>query len=253
MHLTESDVRSMIRLLGETAALDGDHVSKKHFLLSGLCDLITADAWNWTLGHRSSPTDHQAMAAPVHDGFQDGQFLKLLRAIEHPDSIKAAGRFYLAAEETMKHTTMDELDMDPEKVAFQGELGRLWAATGFGPTLLSGLYLDDESMSIVSIYRSNTRPHFTPREKQMAHLILEEVPWLHLSGWPDDRGVSIPQLTSQERIVLNLLLEGRSRKDIGDQLGISEHTVSGYAKTIFRHFGVNSHPELMGKFLMYKV
>ena len=49
--------------------------------------------------------------------------------------------------------------------------------------------------------------------------------------------------------LLNLLLDGRDRKQIADQMGISENTVSGYAKDVYRHFDVNSHVELMRKFL----
>jgi len=250
MALSESDARKIIRLLGEVAAMSGGHAEKKHRLMEGLCDLIDADAWNWSLGHRSSPAEHQAMAGFVHGGFKEGQLLKLMKAIEHPDSIKAAGRFYLKADSTRKHTTMDELEMDPERYAFQGGLGDLWTATGFGPTVLSGVQLDDASMSIISIYRSDQKPHYSERDKMIAHLILEEVPWLHAAGWPEDRGVRIPTLAPRQRLVLNLLLEGISRKEIATQLEISENTVSGYVKEVFRHFEVTSHPELMSKFLM---
>ena len=47
--ISEADSRSMIRLLGETAAIQGGHAEMKRFLMNGLCDLIGADAWVWTL------------------------------------------------------------------------------------------------------------------------------------------------------------------------------------------------------------
>ncbi len=75
------------------------------------------------------------------------------------------------------------------------------------------------------------------------------MPWLHEQGWPDDRGTTVPQLSPRQRITLNLLLEGQSRKEIADQLGISINTVAGYVKDVYKHFHVQSHAELMGRFL----
>jgi DNA-binding CsgD family transcriptional regulator len=44
---------------------------------------------------------------------------------------------------------------------------------------------------------------------------------------------------------LDLLLLGLGRKEIADQIGISEGTVSGYIRGLYQHFGVNSQAELM--------
>lgn len=43
--LPESVVRALVRLLGETAALNTGHAGKKRFLMNGLCKMIDADAW----------------------------------------------------------------------------------------------------------------------------------------------------------------------------------------------------------------
>lgn len=83
----------------------------------------------------------------------------------------------------------------------------------------------------------------------MVHIILSEVPWLHMNGWPEDMGVSIPNLSPRQRTVLNLLLDGLDRKQIASELGISENTVSGYTKDVYRHFSVNSHVGLMKKLI----
>ena len=47
--LSEPDVRAIVRLLGEVAALQGDHAAKKRALMDGLCRLIGADYWGWGL------------------------------------------------------------------------------------------------------------------------------------------------------------------------------------------------------------
>lgn len=73
----------------------------------------------------------------------------------------------------------------------------------------------------------------------MAHIVLSEVPWLHEHGWPEGRGATVPNLSlARRQLVLNLLLEVRSRKPIASALSISENTVATYQKDIYGHFGV---------------
>jgi DNA-binding NarL/FixJ family response regulator len=50
-------------------------------------------------------------------------------------------------------------------------------------------------------------------------------------------------LTSHERIVLELLVSGKSNKELGRILNISTFTVNGYVKIILRKMGVASRTE----------
>lgn len=45
------------------------------------------------------------------------------------------------------------------------------------------------------------------------------------------------------------LIDGDSRKQVASKLGISEHTVSDYLKTVYAKFSVNSRAELLSKFI----
>ena len=49
--VSEEDARAMVRLVGETAAVaaTGSYQKSRDFLLSGLIELVDADAWAWTL------------------------------------------------------------------------------------------------------------------------------------------------------------------------------------------------------------
>ncbi|MGN0701836.1 MAG: LuxR C-terminal-related transcriptional regulator [Lentihominibacter sp.] len=55
-------------------------------------------------------------------------------------------------------------------------------------------------------------------------------------------------LTVREREVALLLLQDKRRKDIADELGITEHTVKKHTANIFSKLEVNSRKELIGKF-----
>jgi DNA-binding CsgD family transcriptional regulator len=124
----------------------------------------------------------------------------------------------------------------------------LWLEADIAPLILSARPVTEKCMSAIGIYRRPDQPLFNERESRIAHILLSEVSWLHATGWPEDFGARVPTLSPRCRLVLNLLLEGHSRKMVADKLEISIHTVSGYVKEIYRTFGVQSHAELLRRF-----
>ena len=217
--------------------------------MRGLADLIDADAWVWTLGCERQATDRQTFVGFLHDGFGETQFPRLLEALEDPEMGRIASSFYEQVARTGMHTTMRRQDIDPEGLAYQGRVGDLWKAADIDAVILSAYPLDAQSMSGIAAYRRIGRPGFSRRDCDLLHLVLTEVPWLHANGWPEDRGVDVPQLSPRERIVLNLLLDGRTRREIAAQLEISEHTAGDYVKAVYGFFQVASHGELIHRFM----
>lgn len=247
--ISETDARAMVRLLGETVAVEGGHAEKKRFLMDGLCRLIQADYWVWTLGCQIKPNAEQVYVGFMHGGFAEDRFSSLLQALEHPDMGTMAKPFYQAVAADLNQSTMLRDEIDPSGLAYKSEVKDHFKAADIGSLILSGHPLDAQSLSMVAIYRKFDDARFTEREKSILHIILEEVPWLHMLGWPEDRGATVPSLSPRQRMVLNLLLDGLGRKQIAASLEIAENTVAGYAKEVYRHFGVNSQAELMHKFL----
>ena len=247
--INEDDARAMVRLLGETAACPGGHQEKKRFLMNGLSELVGADAWLWALTCRLTPGEPQIHVGFVRDGFEEEQFMKFLKIVEHPALAEGSRLFFESVVDRMKQTTMTRLEMDPEQIVARSEVQQSWDEADLGDMILSGHPLDANSLSSIGIYRRKDGGHFTDREKKMAHIVLSEVPWLHMAGWPEDRGATVPQLSPRQRMVLNLLLDGLGRKQIAHHLEITENTVSGYVKDLYKYFGVQSQPELMRKFL----
>jgi len=250
--IPESSARAMVRLLGETAANEGTHADKKRFLMDGLCRLIGADAWAWSLNCNLVPGEAESYVSLLHGGFDEDRLAKMIVATEHPHTALAMRRFYQRLADADGLLTMARHEVDADGLAESGDYGERWMAADIGPMLLAAYRVDERSASGLVIYRRHGAPRFSELETRMTHIILEEVPWLHLSGWPEDRGVTVPRLSPRQRTVMNLLLDGMSRKSIANYLGIAENTVSGYVKEIYRHFRVSSQPELMHKFMMGK-
>lgn len=250
MQIELEDARAMVRLLGDTAACAGGHQEKKQFLMKGLASLIKADAWLWTLSCKANLEDDLVHVGFVHGGMGDERFAHFLKALDHPDISKVSKPFYDQLAKTQEHMTALRCELDPEGLVYQSDAQALWELAELDDMVLSCYPLDENSLSALGFYRKPRAEPFTQRDKMIAHVVLSEVSWLHMSGWPEDRGAKVPHLTPKLRLVLNLLIEGMGRKQIADHLDISPHTLSGYVKEVYKHFGVGSQPELMRKFLV---
>jgi DNA-binding CsgD family transcriptional regulator len=239
----------MVRLLGEVAALPGTHFDKKRHLMEGLCRLTDSDAWAWGLAAEMNPDKLPVYVGFQHGGFTDEQLGWYLKLQAHPDMVwVSAPLSNTLLEHEGQHVTRDLQRITGEEAFLSADVAALWRACGHYPRALSFFPLGDGAFSGIALYRKVGKPLFTDRETRIAHIIMSEVPWLHLQGWPEDRGASVPHLSLRQHTVLEMLLQSFSRKRIADELGISIHTVSGYVKEIYRHFGVNSHAELLGRF-----
>jgi hypothetical protein len=224
MKLDEGDVRDMVRLVGEVAALPGGHAEKKRYLVEGLGKLVDADAWVWGLSCQREPDKPQVYVSLLRGGLSEEELIKLLEAVEHPQMIEFASKFFIELKENNTHLTRLRSQIADES-KFQGsDAQAAWKKANLGPTIFSLRPIDEQSSSAIALYRHFDRPHFSARESRIAHIILNEVPWLHEQGWPEDRGVSVPTLSKRQRLTLNLLILGQSHKQIASSINISPNT-----------------------------
>jgi DNA-binding CsgD family transcriptional regulator len=245
--LPETDVRALVRLLGEVTLARGSIQESKEQLMTGLCALIQADAWIWGVGQ------HNPDAAPFYISTQRGniddeRFARLMHAVNHPEMEQFVRPFSEELARTGTHLTRlrQQINSDDSFLGSQAE--QAWLKAKIGPVMISCKPLPAGGFSSIGIYRNADQPLFSERESRIAHILLSEVPWLHLQAWPTELGESATQLFPRLRTVLNLLIEGWSRKRIAAELGLSIHTVHDYVKAIYEHFGVHSQSELLVRF-----
>lgn len=242
-NLDNSDVRSIVRLLGEIIAMRGDINDCRRALMDGLCPLVGADAWLWCMAE-IEPGKALSHSGILHGGFDDERFTWFLKAINHPSLAKANHR---AAEQLAtegRHITLGRRRIeDPSAPILSGESGDLWHKAGVGTLMLSLRPMEHGGATGVGLYRNPGGADFNEREIRIAHIVLTEVSWLHYENFPEKHSLS--RLSPRHRTVLNLLCEGWPRKKIAAHLKISENTVHGYAKELFRHFDVHSQAELI--------
>lgn len=246
--LAETDVRAMVRLVAEVVGSRRDIAGMKQLLMDGLAQMIGADAWIWCLGARTEPGQQPVYVSMSHGGFDPERYAALIHAGVHPDMAWLSEA--MIREMTQKETQVTRMNT---QLASQDELAVAGIAThlkgaDIGPFIVALRPIDKDSVSSLGIYRRQHEPPFTERECRIAHIVLSEVPWLHEKGWPQERAATVPQLSARRRLVLNMLLDGRVRKEIAINMSISENTVAGYQKDIYAHFNVASHAALMRRF-----
>jgi DNA-binding NarL/FixJ family response regulator len=90
---------------------------------------------------------------------------------------------------------------------------------------------------------------FTPRHRTIVQELHEKI--TALIGGPLARfhEPSPSALSARVRLVLRCLLEGDSDQQIAARTELSRYTVNEYVDRIFRHFGVQSRPELLARWI----
>ena len=248
--LGDDDVRAMVRLLADVAVLEGGHAAKKRALMDGLCRMVEADGWLWTMTRLDLARDAPMSLGTMHGGLTDEQvagWIQMNHDTAHPPpEHKPLGEQVRRG----RHFTRSR-DQLVDDASWYGHptVRRHRLACGIDHSMHSIYPLDEPGLfSGVGFYRLRGRPAFTARQRRIAHIVLSEVDWLHYAELPPDRGRAVPSLSPRQRVVMELLLEGRSRDEIARLLHISPHTAHDHTKAVYRHFHVSSQVQLIRRF-----
>lgn len=73
MLIPEAQVRQMVRLLGEVADVRATRSASRRVLMTGLANLVGADAWGWIISRAADDNNSPAVAAFQHGGLSEEQ------------------------------------------------------------------------------------------------------------------------------------------------------------------------------------
>ena len=100
----------------------------------------------------------------------------------------------------------------------------------------------------ILIYKKWGEESFSNCELTFMTFVFERISWLFT-----DQNILNPDLFNglegKQHQILLCLLDGLSVTEIGNYLFLSEHTVNGYIRSIYRNFSVNSYSQLLAKFI----
>jgi len=143
MDIEETDLRAIVRLLGETAALPGGLMGKKVYLLDGLCDIAGSMEWVWTLTSTNTSASSFSLKRKIGETFH--------WPLELPEEPGPVG------------------DPPPEPPPSH--------------TISSTANLSPHTQSTILLLRNPGEPAYSRRECNLALLVLDEIPWLHWREW----------------------------------------------------------------------
>lgn len=242
--LPEQDVRALVRLLGDVAAMQSGIAERKTRLMDGLAELVEADVWMWNVTSMSGG-DYGGIRV-VQRGLSDRQMARYFEASYQTDALPEM----VAVAELM---TMGEPFTRRRQELVADDV---WQARARQDSAYFDLNIDQSIYTLVPVaggvwscaglHRHWGRPPFTEREARLVHIVFSEVGWLHRAELPGEEDADlVPRLTPRLRTVFGLMMDGFSRSQIAEHLSLSSYTVRDYMSEIYRHFGVGSQVELM--------
>lgn len=246
--LAESDVRQMVRLLGEVAVTPGGVNAQKRKVMEGLSEMLGADYWMWNISRLMENgtlvglslvhnLSEEQMAAMVDMNYATKDNPYNMAMIEQ---CRRQSRWSRRLEDMLDQSVIPE--------AFRAVSRRMdMEYSLFGFQLVPGT---EDLYSAMGLHRAPGKAPFTLRELRIAHILYSEVRWLHEVAAPEEDGSAVVGLAPRLQTVMTLLVDGQSAKRIALHLGLSIHTVRGYIKDVYRHFGVSSRTELMHRFMV---
>jgi len=221
---------------------------RKRRLGAQLAQLVDADVWIWssTVINHDIPGDF--MTTCVLDGGwrDDNERSTVYEAITSNE----LGRDILAPLYDMMLQGQPRTFLHHEVFNAEswGSIAARWNPTGFNEFIMSLNPLSPDFSSNIAFHRRLARPSYTTRERDLIHLAMGHIPWLHRHGSQSQGSDAVTRLTPRERQVLILLLGGDSQRRIAEKLKISEFTVGDYLKQLNRRFRVSSRAELQARF-----
>ena len=244
------DVQAIVRLLGRVAALNSSHQAKKRMLMDGLCEIVDANGWLWTMTRIDPRKGEPISLGILHGGLSDGQVVGWIQMNHHRSRRPPDHPAFAAEVKKGRHFTRSRDQLVSDEVWYSHENVRRYRIDqGIDHSMHSIFPLEEPGVfSGVELYRFVGNPAFSSRDRRLTHIVLSEVDWLHRADFPANRGAGVDQLSHRQREVLILLLEGRHRADIAELLRISPHTVNDHIKAIYRHFKVTSQIALIRRF-----
>ena len=111
----------------------------------------------------------------------------------------------------------------------------------FSEIVLLGLYWMMQDYIRVDLIQQDKPVILRPASADIATMPLEEKTQRILSSLKDGE-----MLTRRENEILEKILENKKRKEIADELCLSENTIKTYTRTLYDKIGVSSREELYG-------
>lgn len=255
--MTHNSMEEIHTLWDEMAAFEAkdDDQALRH-LLTTLCGRVDGCNACWIVGVR--------MPNIVHGDPAKGWRPRLAGYLEEPPGLVKAGR------EQERRLESGDIDLTTVRnIALAGQwranrlvdlvgpewfdsdyYQRFYRGVGHGDAIWAGCPVNSDAELYFGIFRDTAKRRFTPADRDRVAAALRGLKWFYrryLLG----HGLLVAEkaLTPAERRVLQQVLDGKTEKEMAEQLFQSRHTTRNHMKEIYRKFGVGNRASLMALWL----
>jgi DNA-binding CsgD family transcriptional regulator len=253
-YLRGRDYRAVFRLVGECRDVGADPVAWRSHLLAQLCAYVGAKIG---VGGEALGID-QGQFIPISTvdvGFESDADRQIMVdwMVHQASTGEPVGLLPVRPSPTDRGMTVARADVVSDQA---------WYSSMQFSHLRRG-HLDDLMVSFQRIngaashfcgltaFRALGERRFSRRDKAFLQFLHQEVAPLVGGQLAAAHEPSAQKLSPRLRQVLNCLLEGDSEKQAAARLGLTSQTVNQYVKAVYRHFHVNSRPELMARWIRF--
>ena len=245
-----SDVRTVLRLVGECRELGDDPIAWRRHYLTALGKLLGAQVAVGGTWRIVSPSGPPELLHNLELGFENQEQHAMWRTFMN-EGMVCADSFQQFARRPGKLITCTRQAVANDRDWYRSpEYQQYMRPAGVDASLASFYRPQPWNISsAVTIHRPIGERQFGERERKLLQFAQSEIGRLigaALAG-PDEPSAS--NLPRRVRQTLHCLLEGDTDQQIALRLGISKATVSEYATRIFHHYGVSSRSQLLAYFL----
>lgn len=241
------------RLIAVVTSLDptpDDLEARRLEVVAALGEIIDADAGHWAWGRGAPDTNSIAPVAMVEFGYTNEQQARMIEHAMNPESMKMFQARMTNRFDGQRLASATRRDLIPDD---EWRHSPLWCEyverLGLDSWVHAVRYSGGDTWSCLHMLRRRAKLEFEARHAALLHAALASIAWLSSTAAEMVPTDVFKPLTPRQRTVMLLVLDGRSRKDIARQLGLSEHTIDDHLKAIYAHFGVRSVGELAARFL----
>ena len=220
-------------------------------LLKLLIELTGAAAGTWDWGVADDSAQSILLVATVEHGFSAEERTAILKMGLDPSMLE---EFRMPVMKKMQEratrlgTTL-RTELYDDEAWKKTQMYANLSAGQFDEWIHSVRYSNSETWSSLFLVRRCGAEPFHAGDQQLINLAMGNIPWLWATLDNTMPAEACSELTSRQRIVLAMRLDGLPRKEIAKRLEIGVDTVGDHIKKIHEHFGVGSVGELAAVFL----
>ena len=225
-----------------------DPARRRREALRELQELTRAELgwWAWGQGRADGTL---VPVAVIQFGVSELQKCNLIAMGMAPELDAEFRQPILAQMGSQRQCTSLRADIYSDTVWRGSHVYRVLRDVGASEWLHTVRYDEPDCWSNLLLLRRSDEPPFSERNRETIDLAMSSISWLHAPSMSPVAPKRHRELTARQRMVLTMLLDGRSRKQIASNLGITEETVGDHLKSIYRQYQVKSAGELSALFL----